>query len=318
MNSLSTPRTSPMMRILSKVAGARATRREGRAVNLGATRRLNEAVTNYLLRTPRDVTVHDETRGGVPVVRFSSLQGTEHNAKGSTHRTRLHTVLYIHGGAYVMGSAKQGATLARLSTGLGAELISVEYRLAPEHPFPAAVDDVLAVYRALAASTGVDRLLVVGESAGGGLALLTLQRARDEGLPLPAGLVTSFPWVDLSLSGRSTRENLGKDMLTRSELLEEAGWFVGNRDPSDPLVSPLFRSFQGFPRTYIPVGTHDLLLDDARRVAAALRGDGVEAILDEFPGAIHGFTALPTSEGRRYRGRLEDFMRASFTERNHS
>lgn len=110
------------------------------------------------------------------------------------------------------------------------------------------------------------------------------------------------------MSGHSATTNLGKDMLTRSELVQEAAWFAGERDLRDPAVSPLFGSFRGFPRTWIPVGTRDLLLDDARRVAAAMAAEGVDVVLDEWPGGPHGFTALPLPEGKRYRRRLRGFV----------
>jgi acetyl esterase/lipase len=286
------------MRLAGALLGARARRREGRPVDLGRERRANDRISG-LLRVPKGVTLTEETLGGVPVVRLSSGGG----ARG--------TVLYLHGGAYALGSARQALTAAGTCADGGPDIVSVEYRLAPEHPCPAAVDDAMAVYRELIASPGPGRLVVVGESAGGGLLLLLLQRARDEGLPMPVAAVPAFPWADLSMSRTSATANLGRDLLSRSELVQEAAWFAGDRDPADPAVSPLFGSFRGFPWTWIPVGTHDLLLDDARRVAAAMTAEGVDVVLDEWPGAVHGFTALPLSEGRRYRQRLRSFVHAA-------
>lgn len=285
------------MRLAGALLGARARRREGRPVDLVRERRANDRLGD-LLRVPRGVTMTEERLGGVPVVRLSSGGG----ARG--------TVLHFHGGAYALGSARQALTAAGVCVGGGPDIVSVEYRLAPEHPCPAAVDDAIAVYRQLLDRPGPQRLLLAGESAGGGLLLLMLQRARDEGLPMPAAAVTAFPWADLSMSGRSATTNHGKDMLTRSELVQEAAWFARDRAVDDPMVSPLFGSFRGFPRTWIPVGTRDLLLDDARRVAAAMHTDGVDVVLDEWPGALHGFTALPLQEGRTYRRRLRSFVDA--------
>ena len=173
------------------------------------------------------------------------------------------------------------------------------------------MDDAIAVYRELLGSPGAGRLVVAGDSAGGGLLLLLLQRARDEGLAMPVAAIPGFPATDLSLSGPSTTANLGKDLLTRSELVQEAAWFAGDRDLRDPAVSPLFGSFHGFPRTWITVGTRDLMLDDARRLAAAMAADGVDVVLDEWPGAVHAFTALPLREGRRYRKRLRGFVHSA-------
>lgn len=286
------------MRLVSALLGARARRQEGRPVDLARERRLNDRISARL-RAPEGVTVTEEILGGVPVVRMSSGGG----ARG--------TVLFLHGGAYVLGSARQALASVAVCTHGGPDLVSVEYRLAPEHPHPAAVDDAMAVYRELVRSPGADRLVVAGGSAGGGLLLLMLQRARDEGLPMPVAAVAEYPWADLSMSGPSATANAGRDMLVRSQLLEEAAWFAGGRDLRDPAVSPLFGSFRGFPRTWVPVGTADLLLDDARRVAAAMAAEGVDVDLEEWPGAIHAFTALPLREGRLYRRRLRAFVDAA-------
>jgi epsilon-lactone hydrolase len=291
-------RPSLGMRLAGALLGARARRQEGRPVDLTRERRLNDRISARL-RAPEGVTLTEEVLGGVPVVRMSSGGG----ARGA--------VLFLHGGAYVLGSARQALTSVAVCTGGGPDLVSVEYRLAPEHPHPAAVDDAMAVYRELVGSPGADRLAVAGGSAGGGLLLLLLQRARDEGLPMPVAAVAEYPWADLSMTGASTTANVGRDMLIRSQLLEEAAWFAGGRDLRDPAVSPLFGSFRGFPRTWLPVGTADLLLDDARRVAAAMAAEGVDVDLEEWPGAIHAFTALPLPEGRRYRRRLRAFVHAA-------
>lgn len=288
-------RPSLGMRLVGALLAARARRSEGRPVDLLRERRLNDRLTERL-RVPESFTVTDDVLGGVPVVRLTS---------GDVARG---TVLFFHGGAYALGSAVQALPRATACAGAGADIVSVEYGLAPENPFPAAVDDAMAVYRELLTSRSADRLVVAGDSAGGGLALLLLQRARAHGLPMPAAAIVGYPWADLSMSGPSGTDNLGRDVLTRSELVQEASWFAGERDLQDPAVSPLFGSFAGFPRTWITVGTRDLLLDDSRRVAEAITAEGGEVILDEWPGAVHGFTALPLPEGRRYQKRLHHFL----------
>jgi monoterpene epsilon-lactone hydrolase len=288
-------RPSLGMKLVSALLGARARRQEGRPVDLVEQRRLNDRISARL-RVPEGLVLTEEVVGGVPVVRLSS---------GGRDRG---TVLYLHGGAYVLGAARQALAVSSMCTRGGPDVVSVEYRLAPEHPHPAAVDDAIAVYRELLGSIGASRLLVAGDSAGGGLLLLMLQRARDEGLPMPVAAVTAFPWADLSMSGPSGTANIGKDLLVRSQLLEEAAWFAGDRDLNDPAVSPLHGSFRGFPRTHIAVGTRDLLLDDSRRVAAAMAAEGVDVVLREWPGAIHAFTALPLPEGRRYRQQLRSIV----------
>ena len=283
------------MRAARSLAAARARRREGAPVDLDRERRATNRIES-LLRIPRGVSLTRETLGGVPVQRLSSGGGD----RG--------TLLYFHGGAYVLGSARQALAHARLCADGGPDIVSVEYRLAPEHPCPAAVDDAIAVYRALLNSCPPQRVVTYGESAGGGLSLLLLQRAAREGLRMPAAVIAAFPTADLSWAGPSSMTNVGKDMLTRSELVQEASWFAGDRDLQDPTVSPLYGSFRGFPHSWISVGTHDLLLDDARRVTSAMEAEGVHVALHEWPGAIHSFTALPLPEGRRYRQLLNDFV----------
>ena len=283
--------TSAAMRTFSAAAGAWARRREDKPVDLARERRLNDRISNRL-RVPTGVTMTSEMVGDVPVIRLSG---------GGAPRG---IVMYLHGGAYVLGSARQVLVSAGLCKHGGPDLVSVEYRLAPEHPYPAALDDALAVYRQLSASSGSDRLVVLGESAGGGLVLSMLQHARDEGLPMPVAAIVAFPWADLTMSGCSTTSNIGKDFLVRSHLAQHAAWFAGSHDLDVPGISPIRGSFHAFPPTYIPVGTHDLLLDDARSVAAAMAAEGVDVTLDEWPGTTHAFTALPLPEGRRYRRQL--------------
>nr|WP_275424858.1 alpha/beta hydrolase [Streptomyces sp. SID13726] len=282
------------MRLAGAVLSLRARRKEGRPADLAADRRLLRRLA-ALARPPRGVRLTQEAIAGVPVLRASSGA----RARG--------TVLYLHGGAYMAGSARDGVNAAHLSADGGPDLVSVEYRLAPEHPYPAAVEDALAVYRELVRDAGPDRLVVVGESAGGGLALVLLQKAREEGLPMPAAVVPVFPWVDLSPDGANTTANIGRDMLTRSHLLKAAGWYAGGRDPRDPGVSPLFGSFRDFPRAYVAVGRHDLLLDDARQLVTRMRAEGVPVVLDEWPGTIHGFLQVPSAERRQCRRRIRAF-----------
>lgn len=283
------------MRVAGTLLSAQARRKEGKPVDLDRARAANDRVSNRLIRIPRGVQARDERLAGIPVVRYTAGGGAG-------------TVMYIHGGAYVLGSARQGAAAVHLCLNGGPDVVSVEYRLAPEHPYPAALEDVMAVYRELLSTVGADNLVVAGESAGGGLLLMLLQSARAQGLPMPAGAAPTFPAADLSLSGASVTDNKGRDMLVCSEIEQEARWFVGERDLRDPAVSPVFGSFDGFPPTYLAVGARDILLDDSRRVAAALDAAGADVIVDIWPGTIHAFTALPMREGRQYRRRLRQFV----------
>lgn len=263
-----------------------ARRREDQPFDLEAARRES---MRFVPRVPKGITVTDERIAGVPVVRFSSGNA----ARG--------TVLAFHGGAYVLGDPRS-LSIQAWKNG-GPDVVSVDYRLAPEHPYPAAQDDALAVYRALVETVGADRMVVTGDSAGGGLALTLLQAVVAQGLPMAAALVAVFPWGDLSMSGPSSTRNKGRDILVKSEVTLSARWYAGERDLKDPAVSPLFGSFAGFPRTYMPIGSRDLILDDARRIAARMLADGVDVHLDVFPGAPHGFNAVPFAGSRQANAR---------------
>ncbi|MBG6099407.1 alpha/beta hydrolase [Nocardioides luteus] len=193
------------------------------------------------------------------------------------------TLLYLHGGGYVVGSARTGASLADgLAGRAGLRAISIDYRLAPEAPYPAAVEDGLAAYRGLLdAGVEPDRLVLAGDSAGGGLTMATLLAARSAGLPQPAAAVLFSPWTDLTLSGATIETKLDADPLFDRAALE---WFarryLGSADPTDPLISPAFADLAGLPPLLIQVGSHEVLLDDSLRLAARAAEADVEVILE--------------------------------------
>jgi len=258
--------------------------------------RATVARAERILRPGRGVRVRSERVAGVPVVRVTA------GAEGGG------SVMHLHGGAHTSGSPRTVLALQRLVRGNGPDLVSPDYRLAPEHPYPAGLHDALAVYAHLVATTGPERVVVAGESSGGGLALSMLLRARDEGLPLPAAVAVSFPWADLTLSGASSTGNDGRDVLTRRGLDAAAALYAGEAERTDPGLSPLFGSFVGFPPTLIVVGGLDLLLDDSRRLAERMREDGATVRLHEWAGCPHGFTGIPAPEGRDASRRLESFI----------
>jgi monoterpene epsilon-lactone hydrolase len=232
---------------------------------------------------PAEVTVAEAALGGVKVAEIT-VEGVESR----------HVVLYFHGGVYVMGDAFLAAGLAsQVGRRTNAKVVSVDYRLAPEHPYPAAVDDALAVYKALL-DDGVDPSGVVfaGESAGGGLAVATLVSARDHGLALPAAAYLMSPYVDLTLAGTTMETRAEADPLLSRELLQpRVNDYVSGQDPALGLISPVFADLSGLPPLIIQAGTHEVLLDDALRLARQAALADVEVSLDIAPGAPHVFQA---------------------------
>ncbi len=200
-----------------------------------------------------------------------------------------HALLHLHGGGYVMGScASHRALTSRIASACGVRAVLPEYRLAPEHPFPAALEDGLAAYRALLEEVAPEDIVVVGDSAGGGLVLTTLLAARDAGLPLPAGAVLISPFTDLTGSGESLRTRAGIDPWLSPRLLDPViARYVGDLDRSDPRVSPLFADLAGLPPMLVQVGDHEILLSDSTRLAERARAAGVEVELEVWADVWH-------------------------------
>jgi acetyl esterase/lipase len=232
---------------------------------------------------PAEVTVTEAALGGVKTAEIT-VDGVESR----------HVVLYFHGGVYVMGDAFLAADLAsQVGRRTNATVISVDYRLAPEHPYPAAVDDALAAYKALL-DDGVDPsdIVFAGESAGGGLSVATLVNARDHGLPLPAAAYLMSPYADLTLAGTTMETRAEADPLLSRELLQpRVTDYVSGQDAALGLISPVFADLSGLPPLIIQAGTHEVLLDDALRLAQQAAIADVEVSLDITPGAPHVFQA---------------------------
>ena len=232
---------------------------------------------------PADVTVTAAALGGVPTAEIT-IDGIEPR----------HVVLYFHGGVYVIGDAFLAADLAsQIGRRTRATVISVDYRLAPEHPYPAAVDDALAAYEALLHNgTAPSDIAFAGESAGGGLAVATLLNAREHGLPLPAAAFVMSPYVDLTLAGTTLEAKREVDPLLSRELLEpRVTDYMSGQDAALGLISPIFADLSGLPPLIIQAGTHEVLLDDAVRLARQAATADVEVTLDITPGVPHVFQA---------------------------
>ncbi len=199
-------------------------------------------------------------------------------------------VLYLHGGGYVIGSPRSHRHLAAAIAGAaGASALLLDYRLAPEHPFPAAVEDATAAYRwLLDQAIAPEHIVIAGDSAGGGLTVATLLALREARVPLPAGGVCISPWVDLTCSGASYATKADADPIVRRSGVEEmARAYLGATPPRTSLASPLFADLRGLPPLLIHVGSDEVLLDDAVQLAERAKAAGVNATLEVYERMIH-------------------------------
>jgi monoterpene epsilon-lactone hydrolase len=230
---------------------------------------------------PPGVTVTPAALGAVPTAEIT-IDGIDPR----------HVILYFHGGVYVLGDAFQAAGLAsQVGRRTRATVISFDYRLAPEDPYPAAVDDALAAYRALLdGGTAPADIAFAGESAGGGLAVATLVNARDHGLPLPAAAYLMSPYADLTLAGETMATKGDVDVLmSRDNLQSRIPDYTAGHDAALGLISPVFADLSGLPPLIIQAGTHEVLLDDAIRLARQAAIADVQVTLDITPGVPHVF-----------------------------
>ncbi len=206
-------------------------------------------------------------------------------------------VLYLHGGGYCTGSLDSHRNLAsRLAVAAGCPVVTLDYRLAPEHPFPAAVDDAAAAYGdLLALGIPPERMAIAGDSAGGGLTVASLLALRATGSPLPAAAVCLSPWVDLTQTSGAYQRLAAKDpMVTKAGLDLMAQAYLGATDPRAELASPLFaEDLSGLPPLFIEVGEHEVLIDDAIHLAERVAAAGGEATLTVWPEMVHVFQAFP-------------------------
>lgn len=244
----------------------------------GAYRRALEN-TARLFTVPKDIALRADTIAGVPAEWIEPL-----NARGDA------VLLYLHGGGYYMGGIETYRHyVARFAQITGLRTVHIDYRLAPEHPFPAAVNDAAAVFRALHdGAMKADRIVIAGDSAGGGLTLATLLALRDARHPLPAAAAVIAPWTDLTNSGASAEARRDRDpVLGRMRTRSHAAWYAGDAPRDHPLVSPLFADLAGLPPLLIHIGTEDILFDDAVRFADRAKAQGAPADLEIWDGMVH-------------------------------
>jgi phosphinothricin tripeptide acetyl hydrolase len=282
-----------MLRSAPAVAGA----------DVLAMRKNMEAAVAALPR-PDGVAITPVDAGGVPA-EWTVAEGARDDV----------AIVYFHGGGYVMGSLDtHRGHCARISRAARARVLSVDYRLGPEHPHPAAVEDAVAAVRfARASGFAPARTAVAGDSAGGGLTLATLVALRDAGDPLPAAGLCISPWTDLALAGDSIATKADEDPMVRAaDLQRMADAYLAGRDAKTPLASPLYADLAGLPPLLLQVGSAEILLDDAVRAAERARSAGVEATLRVWPEMIHVWHAFADllPEGREAVDELAAFFEA--------
>lgn len=245
--------------------------------NKGAVKGLSE------LREQLGVTAAQSEMGGVPVWILTPKDLPEVN--------RDRVLLNLHGGGYVLGAGEAGMQEAVLMAGIGKfKVVYADYRMAPDFPYPAAIDDAMTVYRELLKITPAEKIGVFGTSTGGGMTLILALRAKTEKLPLPAALAAGTPWTDMSKTGDTYFTNEGVDNI----LVSYDGWvgdaarlYAGKHDLKDPMLSPVYGDVSGFPPTILTSGTRDLFLSNTVRMHLKLRQAGVPADLIVFEGISH-------------------------------
>lgn len=241
-------------------------------------------------------------RAGADRVGYLTVRNPKHIAavneagfKGEWHKPETHceeraAILYFHGGGYYFGSptSTRGLTFG-LAKHSGAPVFSVDYRMAPEAPYPAALDDAVAAYNyLLGAGYRASKIIVGGDSAGGGLALAMMIALQRAGLPLPAGATLYSPWTDLAATGATLDFNEKSDVMFKKEyLVEGAKKYYCENDPKDPLISPLYADLLGLPPLLVFVSDDEVLLDDSLRLVEKARAAGVETKLIREPGLAH-------------------------------
>jgi epsilon-lactone hydrolase len=275
----------------------------GQAPPTLAERRATFIPGDRLYPVPDDVLVTEVDAGGVPA-HWLAAPGVDSGR----------VLLFLHGGGFEFGLVRSdGELAARLGRASGMRVLFPEYRLAPEHPFPAAIDDVLGAWRWLRSgqALGARSIAVAGDSAGGGLAVALLVATRDAGEALPAAAVLMSPTVDLTSSGASMTERADQDPVSTPAMLRQfAADYLAGADPKTPLASPLFAQLAGLPPLLVQVGTADLLLSDSERLAAAAAETGVDVTLEIGEGLPHVYQLmLGTPEAAEATERIGKFLR---------
>ena len=248
-----------------------------------AARKELRGYERWILPPPRRMQAGETTLGRVP----ASLVWESGTAKDQQ-------ILFLHGGGYTAASPALYRHITwRFAEAAGARVVTPDYRLAPEHPYPAALDDALSAWRGCVASGAEpSRSAFVGDSAGGGLALALALRLRDEGGPLPGAIVAISPWTDLAITGDSAHPGASDPMLNADDLEPIAAQYLAGMDARAPYASPLYGDTRGLPPTLIQVGSDEILLDDSVRMAERMRKAGCDVTLEVWPRMPHVWHAF--------------------------
>lgn len=268
------------------------------------THRISFERLSNITKYPRFVEKEEVIYAGVPSAWFKS-------SKTSNDKV----ILYLHGGGYCVGSYNtHRAMIARIARASGHPVLAINYRKAPENPFPAAVEDAVRVYKQMVAD-GWKNIFISGDSAGGGLSLATALSLRDEGFKMPAALILISPWTDLTHSGDSVVSKADDDPLIAPELLDVfAKKYYGDNDPKLPLISPLFAEYHNFPPVLVQVGSEEVLLDDSTRLVRKMKEAGVDVELEIWDGMMHVFHWLAgiVPEGNQAIEKIGQYIQKKF------
>jgi len=252
-------------------------------ISIAERRRKLGAYEGWIRRPPNGTTTSELPLGEIPAVRVLRPDAQPGRR-----------LLFLHGGGYITGSpGLYRHILWRFAEACRAEIAAIDYRLAPEHPFPAALDDAVAAWRALLEEgANPRRCAVLGDSAGGGLALALALRLRDDGLPLPGAVAAISPWTDLAITGDSCRNDAADPMLKSDCLKPFAAQYLQGADPFHPHASPLYGDPRGLPPVLLQVGSDEILRDDSMRMAERLRAAGCDVTLEIWPRMPHVWHAF--------------------------
>ena len=278
----------------------------GKSITIEQTRKFLDRLTSSV-QPPKDVQVESIKTKNIPAEWLSTPDSNNDKV-----------IFYLHGGGYVSGSINTHRSFVGvLSKRNKCRCLIIDYRLAPENPFPAALEDSINIYKWLLDEIGINpkNLIIAGESAGGGLTLATTLKIKELDLPLPAACMVFSPWADLANTGETIKTKKDEDpFITPQFLVDFSKMYYANHDPKTPYISPLYGDYNGFPPLLIQVGTAEVLLSDAIRVTERAKKAGVNVILEEWEEMIHAFQLFGSfvPEGKDAMEKIAEFVNKVF------